>query len=267
MPGTGDYAGLLTLARSVALEAAALVRERSRGRVEVAATKSSPVDIVTAADRASERLIFDRLRSARPDDGFLGEEGGSAESTSGVTWVVDPIDGTVNFLYGIPHYSVSVAAAVDGQSVAGVVVNVATGERFEATLGGGATSNGKPLRVREVVPMAERLVVTGFNYRADVRVKQAAAAAAMLPQVRDIRRMGSAALDLCSIAAGHADAFVEEGLHPWDRAAGGLVATEAGATLVTRLGAGGLDCVVCAPAGGFAEFTELVEKSGFLSLS
>lgn len=262
-----EYADLLDLARDVAVEAAALVRERRRGHVEVAATKSSPVDIVTEVDRAAEHLLFHRLQAARPDDGFLGEEGASAASATGVTWVVDPIDGTVNFLYGLPQYSVSVAATVGGDSVAGVVVNVPTGERYEATRGGGATCDGRQLRVRDVPPMSERLVVTGFNYRSDVRVKQAAAVGSLLPEVRDIRRMGSAALELCAVGAGRADAYVEEGLNPWDHAAGGLVATEAGARLEVRTGASGLDCVVCAPAGGFAEFAELIEKCGFLSIS
>ena len=259
-----DHADLLDLARAVALEAADLVRARRAEGVEVAATKSSPVDVVTEADRASERLIYARLMEARPDDGFLGEEGGSAESASGVTWVVDPIDGTVNFLYGIPQYSVSIAAAVDGEVVAGVVVNVENGECFTATRGGGAFLGDRPLRVRDDAPLAQRLVVTGFGYEVDVRRVQAAAVARLLPQVRDIRRLGSAALDLCAIGAGRADAYVEEGLNPWDRAAGGLVATEAGARLEVHPGAGGKDCVVCAPLDGFDAFADLVRSCGFL---
>jgi myo-inositol-1(or 4)-monophosphatase len=260
-----EYDGLLDLARDVALEAADLVRAERRKGVEVSATKSSPVDIVTEVDRAAESLIYERLMAARPDDGFLGEEGGSSSSTSGVTWVVDPIDGTVNFLYGIPQYSVSIAARLGDRVVAGVVVNVESGEVFAATLGGGATCDGKPLRVRDVVPLSERLVVTGFNYVLDVRTRQAAAVAALLPEVRDIRRLGSAALDLCAVAAGRADAYVEEGLNAWDMAAGGLVATEAGARLEVRLGAGGHDCVLCAPADGYADFAGLVTRCGFLA--
>ena len=259
------YDDLLDLARAVAVETAGLVRIRRRAGVEVAATKSSPVDIVTEVDQAAERLIYDRLMSARPDDGFLGEEGGSSESSSGVTWIVDPIDGTVNFLYGIPQYAVSIAASVDDRVVAGVVVNVETEEVFAATLGGGATCGGRPLNVRSDVPLSERLVVTGFNYVAEVRARQAVAAAALLTQVRDIRRLGSAALDLCAIGAGRADAYVEEGLNPWDLAAGGLVATEAGATLQVRPGVGGTDCVICAPADGFEEFAGLVTDCGFLA--
>lgn len=258
-----EYGDLLGLARTVANEAAELIRS-SRHGVEVAGTKSSPVDIVTEVDKAAESLIYERLMLARPGDGFLGEEGSSSESTSGVTWIVDPIDGTVNFLYGIPHYSVSIAARVGDQVVAGVVVNVETRECFGATLGGGATCNGLPLGVREVVPVSQRLVITGFGYLADVRAKQAAAVAALLPRVRDIRRLGSAALDLCAIGVGRADAYVEEGLNPWDMAAGGLVATEAGARLEIRPGVGGSDCLMCAPADGFDDFAVLVEDCGFL---
>jgi myo-inositol-1(or 4)-monophosphatase len=264
MTAAPPYDDLLDLAVRVALEAAELVRGRRREGVEVAATKSSPVDIVTEADRAAEQLIFERLMTARPDDGFLGEEGASSPSGSGVVWVVDPIDGTVNFLYGIPHYAVSIAADVDGETVAGVVVNVHTGELFTATRGGGSFFDGTRLRLGEQGPLSQRLVGTGFNYVVDVKVRQTVAVAAMLHEVRDIRRMGSAALDLCSVACGRLDAYVEEGLHPWDRAAGGLVATEAGARLEEHPGVGGSPCLVCAPASGFADFAELVSRSGFL---
>jgi myo-inositol-1(or 4)-monophosphatase len=256
---------LLDLAREVAEEAAELVRGRRAAGVEVADTKSSPVDVVTEADRAAEELIRARLSAVRPGDGFLGEEGGSAESTTGVTWVVDPIDGTVNFLYDIPQYAVSIAASRDGEVVAGVVVNVASGEVFAATRGGGATVDGLPLRVRDDVPLEQRLVATGFNYVADVRRLQAAAVGRMLATVRDIRRLGSAALDLCAVAAGRLDGFVEEGLNPWDMAAGGLVATEAGARLETRPGVGGTTCVIAGPESGFDELMALAERCGFFS--
>ena len=144
---TEVHEDLLALAVDVAEEAAELVRTRRRAGVEVSGTKSSPVDVVTEIDKASERLIFERLMSARPGDGFLGEEGASSESTSGVVWVVDPIDGTVNFVYGIPHYAVSVAATLEGRTVAGVVVNVESREVFTATLGGGAHLGGDRLRL------------------------------------------------------------------------------------------------------------------------
>jgi len=263
--GSATPAELLDLARGVALEAADLVSRRRAAGVEVADTKTSPVDVVTEADRATEDLIYSRLTQARPDDGFLGEEGASAESTTGVTWVVDPIDGTVNFLYGIPQYAVSIAASRHDVVVAGVVVNVPSGEVFAATLGGGATVDGRPLRVRDVVPLEQRLVATGFSYLADVRAVQAAAVGRMLSTVRDVRRLGSAALDLCALAAGRVDGYVEEGLNPWDMAAGALVATEAGARVETRRGAGGKPCVVGGPAAGFPEFMELAERCGFFA--
>jgi myo-inositol-1(or 4)-monophosphatase len=262
-----SYGALLELAVDVAVEAAELVRERRRAGVEVAATKSSPVDVVTEVDKESERLIFERLTTARPRDGFLGEEGASAPSASGVVWVVDPIDGTVNFLYGIPAYAVSIAASVGGEAVAGVVVSVESGERFTATKGGGSFLDGRPLRVADTRPapaLSQRLVGTGFNYVEQVKLLQTTAVSAMLREVRDIRRIGSAALDLCFVAARRLDAYVEEGLNPWDVAAGGLVATEAGAVLETHPGVGGRDCVVCAPATGFEELRDLVARSGFL---
>jgi myo-inositol-1(or 4)-monophosphatase len=276
MPGPGrEREELLELARTVALEAAELVRRGGAGTVAVAATKSSPVDVVTEVDRASERLIYDRILAARPGDGFLGEEGAAAgsvdggdvspaDSGSGVTWVVDPIDGTVNFLYGIPQYAVSIAARAGAEVVAGVVINVASGECFSATLGGGAFLDGAPIRVRATPPVTERLVGTGFSYDATVRVEQAAAVAALLPQVRDVRRMGAAALDLCAVGAGRLDGYVEEGLNPWDVAAGGLVAAEAGARVERGVGVGGMTCVICAPEDGFAQFRDLVHRCGFL---
>jgi myo-inositol-1(or 4)-monophosphatase len=259
-----DPKALVTVARDVAVEAAELVAARRRDGVEVAATKSSPVDVVTEADRAAEELIHRRLLEARPADGFVGEEGGGTASASGVTWVVDPIDGTVNFLYGIPHYAVSVAAKVGDAVVAGVVVDVAKGECFTAVRGAGAWCDGRRLAVRNAAAPGEQLVATGFNYEQDVRVLQSRAAAAMMPEVRDIRRLGSAALDLCWLAAGRIDAYVEEGLHEWDLAAGGLVAEEAGARVEVHPGVGGKDCVVGAPSEAFDRFVDLVRRSGFL---
>jgi myo-inositol-1(or 4)-monophosphatase len=257
---------LLALAVEVATEAADLVRRRRREGVEVSGTKSSPVDVVTEVDKAAEALIFERLMAARPNDGFVGEEGASSSSTSGVDWVVDPIDGTVNFVYGIPQYAVSIAATVDDVVVAGAVVNVPSRELFTATLGGGAFLDGERLLVSEdAPPLSQRLVGTGFNYVEAVKLKQIVAVSALLGEVRDIRRMGSAALDLCSVATGRIDGFVEEGLNSWDAAAGGLVATEAGAVLEKRRGVSGGDCYLCAPAAGFEDFLALVERCAFLS--
>lgn len=260
-----DYDALLTLAVDVAREAAALVTDRRRGGVEVAETKSSPTDVVTEADRAAEELIRTRILAARPDDGIVGEEGADTASASEVTWVVDPIDGTVNFLYGIPQYAISIAARVGDQVVAGVVLDVTKGETFTATRGGGARLDGHPVAVRDVVPLDQRLVITGFSYERTTRVAQAAAVRELLGRVRDVRRLGSAALDLCYVACGRADAYVEEGLNDWDLAAGGLMVEEAGGRLGHGAGVGGKGCVMAAPAGGFDAFVTAVVESGFLA--
>jgi myo-inositol-1(or 4)-monophosphatase len=264
--GSEDLAALRAVAEQVAGEAADLVRRRRRAGVEVADRKSSPVDVVTEVDRESEALLRARLAELRPGDGLVGEEGSRTTSDTGVTWVVDPIDGTVNFLYGLPHYSVSVAAVDDRQrSLAGAVVDVVGGSVFSAARGAGATCDGVPLRVRPAAPVAERLVLTGFQYQEHVRRLQGAAVARLVLRVRDIRRMGSAALDLCALAAGRADAYVEEGLQLWDRAAAGLVATEAGATVSVLPGAGGMECVVGAPAGQYDEMLQIFTECGFLA--
>jgi myo-inositol-1(or 4)-monophosphatase len=258
-------AALLDLALDVAREAAELIRRERAVGVEVAATKTSLTDVVTKVDRDSEQLIRGRLLDARPGDGFLGEEGGHDDTETGVQWVVDPIDGTVNFLYGLPQYAVSIAAEVDGVAQVGVVLNVPTGVTYTAVLGGGAHRDGTPLQVRGPAPMSQRLVLTGFNYEPRVRTLQAQAIARLLPVVRDIRRPGSAALDLCHVAEGAADGYVEEGVNPWDHAAGGLVAREAGARTALMTGVGGLTLLVCAPEPGFDEFLAVVQEVGLVS--
>jgi myo-inositol-1(or 4)-monophosphatase len=227
-------ADLLALAVDVAREAAELVARGRASAGDDVEVKSSPVDVVTAVDTASERLVVDRLLAARPQDGVLGEEGADRAGTSGVRWVIDPIDGTVNFLYGLPAYAVSIAAEVDGQVRAGVVLNVATGELFTAVSGGGAHLAGpdhpEPVRLAGSRPVSleQSLVATGFGYRVEQRRTQGAVVAALLPRVRDIRRHGSAALELCAAAAGRVDAYYELDLKRWDHAAGALVAAEAG---------------------------------------
>jgi myo-inositol-1(or 4)-monophosphatase len=224
---------LLELARATAEEAAVLVGAGRSTAAQQVDTKSSPVDVVTAVDTASEELIVSRLLAARPEDGVLGEEGAAREGSSGVRWVVDPIDGTVNFLYGLPAYAVSIAAEVDGRTEAGVVLNVATGELFTAARGRGAwlTSPGAaalPLHGSAPVSLEQTLVATGFGYRVEQRRLQGAVVAELLTEVRDIRRYGCASLDLCAVAAGRVDAYYELDLKPWDHAAGALVAAEAG---------------------------------------
>jgi myo-inositol-1(or 4)-monophosphatase len=232
-------AALLGLACDAAGEAGRMLAARRppgrSGRPEVASTKSSPTDVVTEMDRAAEAMITQRLLAQRPGDAVLGEEGG--ESGRGrVRWIVDPLDGTVNYLYGLADWAVSIAAEVDGEVVAGVVAAPAHDEVFSAVAGGGAwlrAGDGPPLALRcnTAVPLGEALVATGFGYAAARRRVQGEVVAAVLPQVRDIRRGGSCALDLCSVAAGRVDAFYERGVNYWDFAAGGLIATEAGARL------------------------------------
>ncbi|HEX5493130.1 MAG TPA: inositol monophosphatase family protein [Mycobacteriales bacterium] len=237
--GLPDLADLVDLAVELACRAGALVR---RGRaavdpdgtgVDLAArlgvdTKSSPTDVVTEMDRASERMLSAELRARRPDDAILGEEGAASDGSSGVRWLVDPIDGTVNYLYGLPVYAVSVAAEVNGRVVAGAVHNPESGETFRAVRGGGAWLGDRRLTGPAVASLDQALVGTGFSYDAAVRAEQARVVAALLPRVRDVRRLGAASLDLCFAAAGRLDAYFERGLSPWDYAAGCLVAREAG---------------------------------------
>jgi myo-inositol-1(or 4)-monophosphatase len=255
---------LRDLALAAAREAGALIVRLRREGVEVAGTKSSDIDIVTEADRASERLVRDTILAARPDDGFVGEEGSELAGTSGVVWIVDPIDGTVNYLYGLPHFAVSIAAEVDGRVVAGVVLAPDLGLEYVATDGGGATCNGAPIRCRDVVPLGERLVGTGFNYEQEIRARQASYLARLLPRVRDIRRLGSCALDLCSVASGRLDAYIEEGAHIWDHAAAGLVVAEAGGHLEVTRSPSDRRLLICAPDPGFEEFRAAVAEAGFV---
>jgi myo-inositol-1(or 4)-monophosphatase len=225
-----DPAQFLDLAVAVAHEAGAMLLDGA-GRVRtVVETKSTGTDMVTEMDRASERLIADRLQSARPDDAFLGEEGTAGTGTTGVRWVGDPLDGTTNYLYGYPGWAVSIAAELDGQPFLGVVHDPNHAETFTAIAGGGATCNGHRLEVVGAAELATALVGTGFSYDAGERRRQAATLTGVLPFVRDVRRAGSAALDLCWVGRGRLDAYFERGLAPWDRAAGSLVAAEAGAT-------------------------------------
>jgi myo-inositol-1(or 4)-monophosphatase len=265
-----DPAALRDVALVVGREGAALARRMRAEGVDVADTKTSVVDVVTEADRAVEALLRRRLLEHRPDDAVVGEEGEDHHGTSGVRWVVDPIDGTVNYLYGLPDCAVSVAAEVDGEVVAGAVVGIGTDVEYAAALGAGATRDGRPIRVRPTPPVAQRLVLTGFGYRADVRAHQAACVAALLPLVRDIRRMGSCALDLCHVAEGAADGYVEAGPQPWDHAAGGIVVREAGgrfgllAGTLALDGWGGDNVVVASPAAGWDSFVEVLRTTGFV---
>lgn len=222
------HAQLRDLAVTIAREAGEFVAARAHQHLTVTA-KSTPTDAVTDVDKGSEHLIVTLIDEKRPDDGILGEEGASRPGTSGVRWVVDPLDGTVNYLYGIGAYAVSIGVEIDGHAVAGAVYDAARGEMYDAVLRGGARRDGAPLRCSGVGDLAMTLVGTGFGYAAHIRAQQGQIVARLLPRVRDIRRIGSAALDLCAVASGARDAFYETGLHPWDRSAGLLIAAEAGA--------------------------------------
>jgi len=256
-----DPADLLELAGNVARAAGALLRDRP---VDLAVgTKSSPTDVVTVMDTAAERLILDRIRADRPDDAVLAEESGAAAGDSPVRWLVDPLDGTVNYLYRIPQYAVSIAAEIDGRVVAGVVYAPESDELFAACLGGGASCNGRPLRCSAQDDLAQALVATGFGYASARRARQAAVLGVVLPKVRDIRRFGAAALDLVAVGAGRVDAFYERGLRPWDLAAGGLIATEAGAVVGGLAGeSAGEDLVIAAPPALFDELARLLAPLG-----
>ncbi|NKY53282.1 inositol monophosphatase [Nocardia vermiculata] len=278
VPDPAEVAELRRVAVYVAETAAAHVRARrpevfGPGQAEGGSvrTKSTPTDPVTVVDTETEQLIRALLAETRPGDGILGEEGGGSTGSAGeIVWVVDPIDGTVNFVYGIPAYSVSVAAVRGGRSLAGAVVDVAASVTYSAGLGAGATrveSGSEPveLRCNELDAARLALVATGFGYSASRRERQGELVARLLPRVRDIRRIGSAALDLCMVAAGRVDAHYEHGLNPWDWAAGALVAAEAGAVLrlpgVDSTGAGGELTVAAAP-GIAAELAGLFDELG-----
>lgn len=225
---------LLDIAVGVAHRAGELLLERFRQPAVEVESKSTPTDLVSAADKASENMIMEMISSARPDDGVLSEEGGDAESTSGLTWVVDPLDGTVNYLFGIPAWAVSIAIEDDSGGLAGVVHQPTTGETFTAIRGEGASLDGRAIQVSGRTEMAKALIGTGFAYDARARAIQAETVARLLPLARDIRRAGSAALDLAALACGRLDGFYEAPMEPWDKAAGILLITEAGG-VVTEL--------------------------------
>lgn len=277
---TSDEPGRLrSVAETLAAEAAEFVRRR---RLEVfgpgaapdglVTTKSSPTDPVTVVDTETEQLLRDRLAQLRPGDAILGEEGGGFADSAGVTWVIDPIDGTVNFLYGVPAYAVSVAAVVGARSVAGAVADVVAGRVYSAGAGLGAwvsdERGSEVLRCTAVRELSLALLGTGFGYSARRRAAQAVLLADVLPAVRDVRRIGSAALDLCMVAAGRLDAYYEHGLNRWDYAAGALIAAEAGARLLLPepgLSAGAGALTVAAAPGVVDELLAVLQRSDGLA--
>jgi myo-inositol-1(or 4)-monophosphatase len=279
-----DPARLRSVAETLAAEAASFVRARraevfgaGAGALDgpadgVVRAKSTPTDPVTVVDTETERLLRDRLAQLRPGDPILGEEGGgptdlTATSAGAVTWVVDPIDGTVNFVYDIPAYAVSVAAQVDGVSVAGAVADVVAGRVYSAARGLGAhvtdEQGTRALRCADVDDLSMALLGTGFGYSERRRAIQATLLAQLLPVVRDVRRIGSAALDLCMVAAGRLDAYYEHGLQVWDSAAGAVIAAEAGARVVLPAQngpAGGAELVLAAAPGIADELLAALER-------
>ena len=268
----GELAGeLARLAVEVAIGAGEVVRAGraaaltggTSGTGLAIETKSTASDLVTAVDKASERYIVDRLRAERPGDGLRGEEGTDEAGTTGVRWVIDPIDGTVNFVLGLPHYSVSIAAQLDGATIAACVLDGASGDYYWASLGGGAWHRDERLHGPRPVPVAEMVVGTGFTYQAHERARQGQVLAVVLPEVANLRRLGSAALDLCLVAAGQLDAFYEFGISEWDVAAGLLVAQEAGVALSGLRGRPAASPFVAAAGPTHAaEFFAMLERSG-----
>ena len=221
------YAELLELARKVGHDAGALLMERPPAfEIE---SKSTAIDIATQMDKKAEKFIMESLLAARPDDGIIGEEGSSVESKSGITWVIDPLDGTVNYFYGLPGWNVSIAAKDKDGSVVGVVTAPTINSTWWATRGGGAFYNGHQIHCNDPIALDRALIATGFQYDVAHRTTQMTDLAKLVPLVRDLRRNGAAAVDLCHVAMGALDGYYEAGLKEWDWAAGGLVATEAGA--------------------------------------
>jgi myo-inositol-1(or 4)-monophosphatase len=255
---------LLDLAVRLAREAGALLLDRLHAVPTGITRKSSPTDVASDADRAAEALIVGTLRRERPDDAILAEEGSADAGTSGLRWVVDPLDGTVNYLYRGAAFGVSVAVEDADGWLLGAVYDPQRDELFAGVRGDGSSVNGAPLRCSAVTDPAHALVATGFSYVAADRAEQARVLTHVLPVVRDIRRSGSAALDLCAVAAGRVDAYFELGPAPWDRGGGSVVATEAGAVVHVLEAADGRDFTVAAAPGIADALVALLRDAGAL---
>lgn len=247
---TGD--SLLALATEIAADASALILDRLGAHHDID-TKASDLDLVTEVDRASEELIVSRILDARPYDGILGEEGSSVSGRSGVEWVIDPIDGTTSFVYGLPGFSVSIACRIDGEAVAGVVHAPVIGSVYSARRGAGARIDGRPASCSAAVDLGHALVATGFAPVHERRRRQGEYFAKLIPRIRDIRRMGSAALDLSAVAAGQVDAYFEIGLSEWDWAAGVLIVEEAGGRVIVERDEATGRAFIAAAAPGIAD--------------
>lgn len=241
----GLQAELLTLATEIAHKAGNLLSQRP-DTFDIN-QKSSAVDFATQMDIASEKLIVDSIVRVRPDDGIFGEEGSDRTGTSGITWVIDPLDGTVNYFYGMPGWNVSIAVKDSDGVQVGVVYAPTVGGLWQGVRGGGSTYNGKAIACNDPVPLDRALIATGLSYDIARRTEQAELISRLIPQIRDIRRNGAAAVDLCMVAMGALDAYYEKGTKEWDHAAGGLIAQEAGALVTGRRGgAAGEEMVIAA---------------------
>ena len=254
---------LRLVAESLAREAGDMaLRGRKSGPLTVT-TKSSPIDIVTKFDKASEAMITEGLSKVRPDDAIIGEEGASKHGTSGITWHIDPIDGTTNFYFDVPMWAVSIGAVDEHGPLAGAVYVPALGEMFSGARGEGSTLNGMPIGVRENNDLADALVCTGYSYQISERAVHAKRVADIVMNVRDIRRFGAAAIDLCFVACGRLDAYFEEHLNSWDLIAGQVIATEAGAVFSDYVGNAVTPAqVLAATPGVHADLIHLIATSG-----
>ena len=253
------YAELLELARKVGLDAGALLMERPPAfEIE---SKSTAIDIATQMDKKAEKFIVESLLAARPDDGIIGEEGSAVESKSGITWVIDPLDGTVNYFYGLPGWNVSIAAKDKDGSIVGVVTAPTINSTWWATRGGGAFYNGHQIHCNDPIALDRSLIATGFQYDVSHRISQLEDFSKLVPIVRDLRRNGAAAVDLCHVAMGALDGYYEAGLKEWDWAAGALVATEAGATFRNY----GQGAMLISMAAGPSLHSQLEAHLGFLA--
>ena len=219
---------LLNLARQLATEAGAFLLDGLHADRQIVETKSSSTDMVSEMDRGAERLLVDGIHAARPNDAILGEEGTDADGTTGVRWVIDPLDGTTNYLYRHPQWSVSIGVEINGVGSVGVVHAPTLHETYTAVIGQGAHRNGRPISVSTCNALGTALLATGFGYDAALREWQGGIVHSLLPGIRDLRRGGSAALDLCFVACGRVDAYYERGCQPWDLCAGSVIVREAG---------------------------------------
>jgi len=254
---------LRLIAESLAREAGDMALRGRKSGPLTATTKSSPIDMVTKFDKASEAMITEGLAKVRPDDAIIGEEGANKKGTSGITWHIDPIDGTTNFYFDVPMWAVSIGAVDEHGPLAGAVYVPALGEMFSGARGEGSTVNGLPIRVRNNNDIADSLVCTGYSYRISEREVHAKRVADIVMKVRDIRRFGAAAVDLCFVACGRLDVYFEEHLNSWDLIAGQVIATEAGAVFSDYVGNPVTPAQVLASTPGVhADFIRLIAASG-----